>query len=144
MRAVFHLIYVFASRLLPNVDGLSSPKSFPSTFALWVVHTSLIMTPCAHDARYFAGFEQSRASQIPSLTGSKYSSGFLLAIEHSPVHFAATRLGCPNQSGNLSDWLRLPARLPRTVASYPVCGIMSCGTGTVPHRRAGGRWVTRR
>jgi hypothetical protein len=72
-------------RRFANFDGVRSPKSFPSTSALWVVHTSLTMTPWTHDARNFAGLEQSRTSQRPSLTGSKYGSGFLFAMEDSPV-----------------------------------------------------------
>jgi hypothetical protein len=80
-------------RLPPNMVGLSSEKSFPSTSALWVVHTSFTIIPCAQLARYFAGFEQLRTSQTPSLTESKYRSVFMFAIEDSPVLFAATRLG---------------------------------------------------
>lgn len=52
--------------------------------------------PCAHDARYFAGFEQPRASHIPWLTGSKYSSVFLFAIEDSPLNFARYKTGSPS------------------------------------------------
>lgn len=71
---VLSLCIYFLRRTLPKVDGLNSPNSLPSTSALWVAHTSLMMTPWIHDARYFAGLEQSRTSQMPLLTGSKYGS----------------------------------------------------------------------
>src|SRR5262245_19194349 len=53
--------------------------------ALWVVHTSFITIPIAHDARYFAGFEQPTTSHVPRLTGSKYSSALLVVIENAQV-----------------------------------------------------------
>ena len=87
----------FPRRLSPNVDGLSSPKDFPSTSALCVMHTSLTITPCTQEARNFAGFEQSRTSQTPSLTGSKYNSG-LDVIACSPLLLVATRPGYFNES----------------------------------------------
>src|SRR5579862_8274913 len=87
----------FPRRLSPNVDGLSSPKDFPSTSALCVMHTSLTITPCTQEARNFAGFEQSRTSQTPSLTGSKYNSG-LVVIACSPLLLVATRPGYFNES----------------------------------------------
>ena len=103
LNAKLNCCLYFACRFFPNVAGLRSPKSLPSTSALWVGHTSLMMTPCTHDARNFAGLEHSRTSQLPSLTGSKYGSGFLAAIEDSPVHFAATRPGRFNQSAHPSN-----------------------------------------
>ena len=83
-----------ARRFLPKTDELKSPKSFPSISPLCTVHTSLIMTPCAHDARYFAGLEQSTTSQMPSLTGSIYGSGFLASIGGSPAHFCSHETCC--------------------------------------------------
>jgi hypothetical protein len=63
---------------------------------------SFTMTPWAHDARYFAGFEQLRTSQTPSLTGSKYNSLFLLVIENSSVYLAAPIPGALRFSLNIA------------------------------------------
>jgi hypothetical protein len=69
------------------------------------------MTPCTHDARNLAGLEQFRTSQTPALTGSRYGSGLLAAIEDSPFHFAAFRPGGfkPDICLMVSISVRLPA-----------------------------------
>jgi hypothetical protein len=78
----------FVWRFFTNLDGLRSPKFLPSISDLWLPHTSLTMTPCTQEARYVAGLEQSRTSQTPALTGSRYGSGLCAAMEYSPFHFA--------------------------------------------------------
>jgi hypothetical protein len=116
-------------RLFANLDGVKSPKSFPSTSALWVVHTSLTMTPWTHDARNFAGLEQSRTSQRPSLTGSKYGSGFLFAIEDSPIHFAVSRPALSNWLGVrlMSLTIDTTASKTRVVLDLPLAYLVAQG-----------------
>jgi hypothetical protein len=89
---------------------------------LWVLHTNLTMTPCTHDARNLAGLEQFRTSQTPALTGSRYGSGLLAAIEDSPFHFAAFRPGGFTPSGHLPDGFDF-GKNAETVAWYPVVAL---------------------
>jgi hypothetical protein len=61
-------------RLLPNVDGLSSSKTFPSISALRVVHTSFMTIPCAHDAARNAEHARTRCESnspkaVPEASG---------------------------------------------------------------------------
>jgi hypothetical protein len=56
---------------LPSEDGRTQiPEKLSFYLSFVRGNTSQTMTPCAHDARYFAGLEQFTTSQMPSLTGS--------------------------------------------------------------------------
>jgi hypothetical protein len=80
------------------------------------------MTPCTHDARNLAGLEQFRTSQTPALTGSRYGSGLLAAIEDSPFHFAAFRPGAFKSPGYSPDGFDF-STTAETAASYPVVAL---------------------